>query len=152
MGGGSGPTLRLVGSADPLNPVYYNIDSFTQNKGEIQVSGYVVLNVQSSFTMAGKGIVNGISTSIPPEYVTINYAGTSEVKINGNGAVCAVLNAPNATVTLGGGGSAGYFLGAIQARDVAVHGGFPVHYDVQLSRVGGVMGVPVTTAYNRKKM
>ena len=152
MGGGSGPTLRLVGSADPLNPVYYNVDSFSQTKGEIQVSGYVVLNVQSSFTMAGKGIVNGISSSIPPEYVTVNYAGTSEVKINGNGAVCALVNAPNGTVTLGGGGSAGYFLGAIQARDVAVHGGFPVHYDVQLSRVGGVMGVPVTTAYNRKKM
>jgi hypothetical protein len=151
MKGGS-PTLRLIGGPDPFHPVYYDINTFSQNQGSVQVSGYVVLNVKSSFSIGGNGISNGITSSIPPECVQIQYAGTDPVTINGNGAVSAVINAPNADVTMGGGGSGGYMVGSIQAKNVNVHGGYPVHYDVQLSRVGGVMGVPVTTAYNRKKM
>jgi hypothetical protein len=144
--------LRLIGGPDPFNPVYYDIDKLTENGGSIEVSGYVVLNVKTDIKIAGNGISNGITSSIPPECVQMNYAGTNAVTINGNGAVSAVLNAPNAAVDLGGGGSGGYMVGAIQAKDVNVQGGYPVHYDVQLSKVGGVMGVPVTTAYNRKKM
>jgi hypothetical protein len=144
--------LQLVGSSDPLNPVYYDIESLQQTQGSIAVSGYVVLNVRTDFSIAGNGISNGIATSIPPEYVTINYAGTNSVTINGNGAVSAVINAPNAAVDLGGGGSKGYMIGSVQAKDINVKGGYPVHYDVNLGRVGGVKGEPVTTAYNRKKM
>jgi Tfp pilus assembly protein PilX len=150
--GGNAPKLQLIGGPDPFNPVYYDIDSLSQNQGSIEVSGYVVLNVKTSLSIGGNGISNGITSSIPPECVQMNYAGTNAVTINGNGAVSAVLNAPDAAVDLGGGGSAGYMVGAIQAKNVNVQGGYPVHYDVQLSKVGGVMGVPVTTAYNRKKM
>jgi len=93
-----------------------------------------------------------VSSSIPPESVVINYAGTNAVSISGNGAISALLNAPNADVNLGGGGSGGYFVGAVQANNVSVQGGYPVHYDVQLSRTGGTMGVMVTSASGRKKM
>jgi Tfp pilus assembly protein PilV len=150
--GGNAPYLELVGGSDPLNPVYYDIDSLSQNQGEIDVSGYVVLNIKSSLSIGGLGVTNGVATSIPPQAVVINYAGTNGVSISGNGAVSALLNAPNATVSLGGGGSGGYFVGAIQANNVSVQGGYPVHYDVQLSRAGGTMGVMVTSAYSRKKM
>jgi hypothetical protein len=150
--GGNAPKLQLIGGPDPFHPVYYDIDSFSQNQGDLMVSGYVVLNVKSSLSIGGNGISNGITSSIPPECVQIQYAGTSAVSISGNGAVSAVLNAPDADVSFGGGGSAGYMVGAVQAKSVNVQGGYPVHYDIQLSKVGGVMGVPVTTAYNRKKM
>lgn len=150
--GGNAPVLELAGGPNPFNPVYYDIDSLSQNQGSIAVSGYVVLNVKTSFGIGGNGISNGIATSIPPECVQISYAGTNGVSINGNGAISAVINAPNADVSLGGGGSAGYMIGSIQAKNVSVQGGYPVHYDINLSRVGGTMGVPVTTAYNRKKM
>jgi Tfp pilus assembly protein PilX len=149
---GSAPVLRLIGGPDPFNPVYYNIDDLSQNQGSIEVSGYVVLNVKSGLTISGNGISNGIASSIPPECVMINYAGTNAATINGNGAVSAVINAPDADVNLGGGGSAGYMIGSVQAKNINVLGGYPIHYDINLSRVGGVMGVPVTTAYNRKKM
>jgi Tfp pilus assembly protein PilV len=153
-GGGvsNGPVLELVGGSSALNPVYYNIDSLSQNQGQINVSGYVVINIKSSLSIGGLGVTNGVSSSIPPECVVINYAGTNGVSIGGNGAISALLNAPNATVALGGGGSGGYFIGAIQANNVSVQGGYPVHYDVQLSRAGGTMGVMVTSAYSRKKM
>jgi len=149
---GNAPILRLVGGPNVFNPVYYNIDSFSQNQGSIEVSGYVVLNVKTSLGIGGNGITNGITSSIPPECVQINYAGTNSVSINGNGAVSAIITAPNATVDLGGGGSAGYMVGAIQANNINVQGGYPVHYDVQLNRAGGQMGVLVTTGYSRKKM
>jgi hypothetical protein len=151
-GGGNAPLLELVGGSSPLNPVYYDIDSLSETQGQINVSGYVIINIKSSLSIAGLGISNGVSTSIPPECVVINYVGTSDVSISGNGAVSALLNAPNATVDLGGGGSGGYFVGAVQANNVSVQGGYPVHYDVQLSHVGGTMGVMVTSAYSRKKM
>ncbi|HUZ45648.1 MAG TPA: hypothetical protein VMW54_03340 [Terriglobia bacterium] len=151
-GGSDGPVLQLVGGSSPLTPVYYDIDSLSENQGSINVSGYVVINIKNSLSIAGLGISNGVSSSIPPECVTIDYAGTNSVSISGNGAVSAVLNAPNAAVSLGGGGSGGYFIGAIQANNISAQGGYPVHYDVQLGRVGGTMGVMVTSAYGRKKM
>jgi Tfp pilus assembly protein PilV len=149
---GGAPILQFVGSNNPAAPIYYDIGSLSENTGSISVSGYVVLRIQSGLTIAGLGISNGVSTDIPPEYLEINYAGTNAVTIGGNGAVSAVLNAPNATVSLGGGGSGGYFVGAIQANNVNVVGGYPVHYDLQLSRMGGTMGVITTTAYSRQKM
>jgi hypothetical protein len=151
-GGGNAPALELVGGSSPLNPVYYDIGSLSETQGQIAVSGYVVINIKTSLSIAGLGIANGVASSIPPQAVVINYVGTSSVSISGNGAVSALLNAPNATVSLGGGGSGGYFVGAVQANNVSVQGGYPVHYDVQLSRTGGTMGVMVTSAYSRKKM
>jgi Tfp pilus assembly protein PilX len=151
-GGGNAPRVELVGGSSPLNPVYYDIDSLSETQGEIDVSGYVVLNIKSTLSISGLGVSNGVSSSIPPESVVMNYAGTNDVSINGNGAISALLNAPNATVSLGGGGSGGYFVGAVQANNVSVQGGYPVHYDVQLAHAGGTMGVIVTSAYSRKKM
>lgn len=150
--GGNAPILNLVGGPDAYHPVYYNIDTWSQTQGSIEVSGYVVLNVQTNLSIGGNGISNGIALSIPPEAVQINYAGTNTVTIHGNGAVSAVLNAPLASVTLGGGGSAGYMIGSIQALNVSVMGGYPIHYDNQLGRVGGSLGTIVSTAYGRKKM
>jgi Tfp pilus assembly protein PilV len=149
---GNAPVLEFVGSTNPSAPIYYDIGSLSENQGQINISGYVVLNIQSGLTITGLGISNGVSADIPPEYLEMNYAGTSDVTINGNGAVSAVLNAPNATVALGGGGNGGYFVGAIQSNNVSVLGGYPVHYDLQLGRMGGSMGVVTTTAYSRQKM
>lgn len=144
-------TLNLIGGPDAYHPVYYDMASITQNGGTINVSGYVILNVQGNVSIGGNGVGNGIATSIPPEAVQINVAGTT-VSISGNGAVSALINAPVASVTLGGGGSKGYMVGSIQAQNVTVSGGYPIHYDDQLSHVGGVLGTIVSTAYSRRKM
>jgi hypothetical protein len=150
--GGNAPVLDLIGGPDIFNPVYYDVDSFSQNQGQIMVSGYVVINIRSSFSMAGLGITNNLVNDIPPACVQINYAGTNTASISGNGAISAVITAPNATVSLGGGGSAGYMVGSIQANNVSVQGGYPIHYDVQLSRLNGQLGILVVSAYSRRKM
>lgn len=151
---GGGSTVTLTGGPNFLNPVYFDIYSLNESgKGQIIVSPgtYVVLNVQNSLSITGNGITNGINQDMPPEAVQINFAGTS-ASIGGNGAISAIISAPNATVSLGGGGSKGYMVGAIQANNISVQGGYPVHYDIQLSLLGkGVLAGPVVSAYSRKK-
>jgi len=152
---GTGTAVQLIGGPDVSHPVYYDIDSVSESgKAQINVSGFVVLNVRTSLGITGNGVTNGISgtVDIPPEAVQINFAGSGSVSLGGNGAISALVNAPNATVSLGGGGSKGYFVGAITGSNVTDQGGYPVHYDIQLNREGGAMGVMVTTAYSRKKM
>ncbi|PYV22676.1 MAG: hypothetical protein DMG24_16055, partial [Acidobacteria bacterium] len=92
------------------------------------------------------------TVDIPPASVGINYAGTNPVSIGGSGAVSALITAPNATVNLGGGGSKGYMVGAINAGNVVVQGGYPIHYDMQLNRLGGGLSVMTVASYGRKKI
>jgi hypothetical protein len=150
----SNSTLSLVGGTSPLAPVYYDIDQLNQTGGIIEVSGYVVLNVQTALTIQGNGVTGSTAAGaeIPPAGVVINYSGSTAATLGGNGALCALVNAPNSDVTLKGGGSGGYMIGSIQAKSITDGGGYPVHYDVNLDRTGGNLGTMVTTAYGRKKM
>ena len=143
--------MTLYGGPNVNQPVYYDVDSISMSgQSQLAVSGYIVLNVKTSLSLTGKGIVNGITEA--PEAVQINYAGTSDGHIGGNGAMSAVVTAPNANVVLGGGGSSGYMVGSIQANNVTVQGGYPIHYDIQLSRLGGTIGTMVVTSYMRRKL
>jgi hypothetical protein len=143
-------TVTLVGGADVFNPVYYDIDSIslTGNNG-ITVTGYVVWNVKSSLAIHGNGVANTLTNA--PESCQINFAGTSGA-IGGNGAFSAVVIAPLAEISMKGGGSKGYMVGSVQANNIDFQGGYPLHYDIQLNRAGGQLGVIVTTGYSRKKM
>jgi Tfp pilus assembly protein PilX len=162
IGGGNGtnaPVLEFIGGPDAFHPIYYDIDSLTQNQGSIQVSGYVVLNIKSSMNIGGQGVSNGTTcspgpcTSVPPAAVSVSAACTGPcITLGGNGAVGMVLSAPNADVTIGGGGSKGYFVGSAKANNLVVQGGYPVHYDVQLDRANGSVGQMVTTGYTRRRL
>ncbi|HLY59203.1 MAG TPA: hypothetical protein VKV95_00405 [Terriglobia bacterium] len=161
-GGGSGanaPVLNLIGGPDAFHPVVYDIDSFSQNQGSIVISGYVILNIQSTFSIGGQGLGSALTcaktpcSNVPPAAVQVNASCSGGcINIGGNGAVSMLVNAPNANVTLGGGGSSGYFIGGVQANNISVQGGYPVHYDVQMNRAGGTVGTMVASGYNRKKL
>jgi hypothetical protein len=93
-----------------------------------------------------------MNSNEPPEAMQINTACPGScVSMGGNGGLSAIVTAPNATVSLGGGGSKGYMVGAIRAANVSVFGGYPVHYDLQLNRLEGVMGQTVISSYTRIK-
>ena len=97
--------------------------------------------------------VVGTLTFRAPAAIQVNAACSGScISIGGNGAASMVLSAPNADVSLGGGGSGGYFVGAVKANNINVQGGYPVHYDVQLDRANGSVGEMVTTGYSRKKL
>jgi hypothetical protein len=133
------------------HPIYYDIDSISMSgQSQLAVTGYIVLNVKTTLSLTGKGIINAITED--PAAVQIDFAGTNDVSIGGNGAMSALVTAPNATVTLGGGGSGGYMIGSIQANNVNVQGGYPIHYDIQLSKLGGTVATMVVSSYTRRKL
>ena len=109
----------------------------------------MVWNVKSSLAIHGNGVANTLTNA--PESCQINFAGTSGA-IGGNGAFSAVVIAPLAEISMKGGGSKGYMVGSVQANNIDFQGGYPMHYDIQLNRAGGQLGVIVTTGYSRKKM
>lgn len=149
-GGGASNTVTFFGGPDVSHPAYYDIDSLGESgSGSISVIGFVVLNVRTNLSITGNGIANPLTTE--PEAVQINYAGTTAATIQGNGAISAIITAPNATVNLGGGGSNGYMVGAIRAANVNVGGGYPIHYDIQLNRLEGTKGQMVVSSYSRIK-
>ncbi len=141
----------LVGGPDIGHPVYYDVDTFSQAATyALTVNGFVVMNVKTSFSLLGDGIANPLTTM--PEALQINIACSGScVTLGGNGATSAIITAPNATVTAGGGGAKGYLVGAVRAATVNDAGGYPVHYDIQLNRLEGVMGQIVVTSYSRIK-
>jgi hypothetical protein len=143
-------SVTLVGGADVFHPVYYDINSIslTGNNG-ITVTGFVIWNVKSSLDIHGNGVANTLTNA--PESCQINFAGTSGA-IGGNGAMSAIVIAPEADIAMKGGGSKGYMVGSVQAKNIDFQGGYPLHYDIQLNRAGGQLGVIVTTGYSRKKM
>lgn len=142
-------TVTLIGGADASSAVYYDIDSISfSGQTSMTITGYVVLNVRTTLSIAGQGIAN--SLTVKPEALQINFAGTS-ASLGGNGGMSAVVTAPNASVALGGGGSSGFMVGAVRAASVSDQGGYPVHYDVQLDRLGGSVGQTVVSSYSRIK-
>lgn len=150
---GGGDTLTLFGGPDYEHPVNYDIDTLSEtSKGAIVINGFVVLNVKTSLTITGQGITNAMSSNEPPEALLINTVCSGAcVSLGGNGGMSAIVTAPNATVSLGGGGAKGYMVGAVRAANVSDQGGYPVHYDVQLNRLEGVMGQTVISSYSRIK-
>jgi Tfp pilus assembly protein PilX len=143
--------VTFYGGPDVTHPVYYDIDSISMSgQSQLAVTGYIVLNVKTTLSLTGKGIINAITED--PAAVQIDFAGTNDVSIGGNGAMSALVTAPNATVTLGGGGSGGYMIGSIQANNVNVQGGYPIHYDIQLSKLGGTVATMVVSSYTRRKL
>jgi hypothetical protein len=151
--GGGGPTLTIFGGPDYAHPVYYDLSTISETgTGAITISGYVVLNVKTSITITGQGITNAMNSNQPPEALQINTACSGAcVSMGGNGGMSAIVTAPNASVSLGGGGAKGYMVGAVRAASVSVMGGYPVHYDLQLNRLEGVMGQTVISSYTRIK-
>jgi len=150
LSGGTSNVVTLYGGPNIFTPAYYDIDTLNESgQGSITIEGYVVLRVRTNLSITGQGIANPLSTE--PEALQIKYAGTNPVSLGGNGAMSAIVTAPLATVNLGGGGSKGYLVGAVQANVVNTQGGYPLHYDIQLNRLEGTMGQMVVSSYSRIK-
>jgi hypothetical protein len=70
----------------------------------------------------------------------------TSVSMSGNAAFTGVIYAPNAALTLGGGGSNPYdFVGAAIAKTVNMNGHYNFHYDEALAKYGPSKGYVVTT-------
>ncbi|WP_309387386.1 DUF7305 domain-containing protein [Cerasicoccus frondis] len=87
--------------------------------------------VKDDLEVGGNGILN---LNGKPEdlqiYGTANYS--QDIDLHGNGALNAVVYAPNANLALKGGGNSGVFYGAAVAESIEIKGNYEFHYDEAL--------------------
>jgi hypothetical protein len=111
--------------------------------GDIDVTGQASIIIEPGASLqiysdddidiAGNGIVN---KSGRPEQLMIfgtdKGHGDDDIKIAGNGSLFAAVYAPNANVTLNGGGSSGHVFGAVVGYDAKLTGNAHFSFDEAL--------------------
>ncbi len=142
------PSISLSGAASRILTISAGSDvviRITSNSGtgvsvtgnasiSVLATGSLELYASNDVTIAG----NGIANSNDPEafqFWSTRAAGTGAqaVDISGNGQLSAVVYAPNASVSMNGGGSSGHVYGAVVADTITLTGGSEFHYDEALS-------------------
>ncbi|WP_146209238.1 DUF7305 domain-containing protein [Coraliomargarita sinensis] len=101
----------------------------------IEPTGSLEIYTDDDINIAGNGIVN--ETEKPEKLMIFGVdkgLGDDEIKISGNGSLYAAVYAPNAVVTLNGGGSsgAGQVYGAVVGYDADLVGNAHFSYDEAL--------------------
>jgi Tfp pilus assembly protein PilX len=155
-------SITLVGGTSSSPAVYYINTLSESGQAQINVTGpggqpgYVILNVLSTLSITGQGLVSN-SNNLPAQVIVNDNCNGCNITLSGNGAISAVVDAPGANVTLSGGGSSGYSMGAILANNVTMSGGRPLHYDTELGNLSvgggpsGTLSPPLITTYSRQK-
>jgi hypothetical protein len=119
----SGQGQITIDNSDPNNPSSLTI--YTPNG--VSVTGNGIVNEGAggaASSMTGKFTLNGTNT---------DKNALQNIKIAGNGAFSGLINAPFSSFTMGGGGNAGVFYGAVKAYDIVINGGGYFHYDTSLA-------------------
>ena len=141
-----------------------NMNSLTLNgNATLVILGSVVLNIVGSgettpLDFTG-GSVTNLNTKIDPvthlavqsydpSTFQIEYAGTGNVKLNGGATAIEMVYAPNAPVSLNGGGD---FYGSVVGATIDDTGGARIHYDRRLSSEFFVVGNPMMSSFSWKK-
>jgi hypothetical protein len=104
---------------------------------KIAPSGSLKLHVDGhSMTVAGQGFMNesGLAKNLEVRCTE----NVTDVSFSGNGGFIGIFVAPNANVTLNGGGADVFdFTGSLMCNSITLNGHFNFHYDEALSRLGG---------------
>jgi Tfp pilus assembly protein PilX len=113
-----------------LAPGVYNIYSLSisgQASVTVSPAGSVVLNFPSTssspISISGQGIA---SSNQIPNSMQINYGGTGNVSLAGNGASYAIVDAPNAAISVSGNGD---FFGRVIGKTISMSGNGKFHFD-----------------------
>jgi hypothetical protein len=147
---GSGSGKLIIGSTDasgkyiPAGVEIYtagNIDVTGKGLGNIYTKSSTVTTVDKK----GNTSTSTVSTEIPGTPLSLQIYGTSTstttaqtIDIKGNAMLSAVVHAPNADLTVGGGGSDSIdILGSFVCNSIKMNGHTNFHYDESLAKVGG---------------
>lgn len=94
--------------------------------------GSLAIYARANVSIAGNGVANGNAPAAFQFWSTATTTGQT-VSISGNGQLSGVVYAPNANVTLNGGGSSGAVYGAVVGNNITLNGGAEFHYDEALA-------------------
>jgi len=111
------------------------IDGDTDIKGTLNVSsnGKLTIYTKGDFVVGGNGSVN--NSNVPSALVIYGTHPTEmgqNITLHGNGDLTAAVYAPNAYLSLRGGGNSGAMFGAAVAYRIFVNGTYQFHYDEAL--------------------
>ncbi len=116
-----------------------SLELYVAGDMDVGGNGFVNLNTNSydPTPLGDFGVVPDLGVYPKPEKMLIFGIGDSSQSISyhGNATLSGVIYAPNAAVSLKGGGSGGEVLGAIVANTIKVTGTYGFHYDVQLKNL-----------------
>lgn len=106
---------------------------------QVLAGGKLELYSEADVSIAGNGIANSNDPAAFMFYSTrpSGAVGTQSIAISGNGNLNAVVYAPNADVSMNGGGSSGQIAGAVVADTININGGSEFHYDEALADMSG---------------
>jgi hypothetical protein len=159
------PSISLSGNGNELAIAGGNVVINLTNTASttLSVAGQGSINIATGSTLAvytagnvsiaGNGVSNGTydpadpisSANTPNQPSSFQLYGTlpatsappyQSIAISGNGILSGVVYAPNASISLNGGGSSGQVLGAMVGNTVAVTGNSTFHYDESLANLG----------------
>lgn len=133
-------TLRNSHTLNINGPVVLQVTGDIDVKGTLNVNatGSVTIYADGDINVGGNGMVN--LTNIPSKMILYGTNSTElgqEIKLHGNGAVSGVVYAPNALLSLKGGGNSGEMFGAVVAFRIFMNGNYAFHYDEALDDFGG---------------
>ena len=95
--------------------------------------------VGASFSVKGQGLVN--EDGAAGSFYYYGASSNTSVDFGGNANFTGAIYAPNADLTLGGGGSSSYnFIGAAVVKTITMNGHYNIHYDENIRRIGPCRG------------
>jgi hypothetical protein len=155
---GSNSTLSIAGSNSKVVLVVTNTAGtsvgVTGHGGiNIATGSSLALYTSGTVSIAGNGISNGTydasqaisSSNTPNQPASFQLYGTlpasqtppyQSISVSGNGILSGGVYAPNASISLTGGGSNGTVLGAMVGNTVSVTGNSTFHYDESARQFG----------------
>ncbi len=124
-------SLYVQGDAVLLVTSIANPTSITIAEGK----SLQLYNQSPSFSLSGSLVLNGNGTA--SEFAYYGLPGNTSMSINGGGAFVGTIYAPDAALTLGGGGNNIYdFIGSAVANTISLNGHFNFHFDENLQQTG----------------
>lgn len=152
LGGNAANRLTING------PVVIRMTPATGNAISIGGQASIVINTPALltnpsleiFTQADVSIAgNGVANANKPEKFKLwgtrpqSNATAQNISISGNGVLSSVVYAPNAAITMNGGGNSGEIYGAMIGKTITLNGGPAFHFDEALAELdgGGAFGL-----------
>ncbi len=163
----AGTDVYLSAGTYNLNSIQLNGNSrliFPPN-ARFPLSGQVIFNIAGCSTISGSNCGSYLSTpvdltggsttlgldakgAVDPTQFQIQYAGTGTIKLNGGAAAGGVVYAPNAALSLSGGGD---FYGSVIGSTVTISGNGAIHYDRNLQNGAYTIAPWITQSFSWAK-
>ncbi len=136
-------TITGTSTATTYVDIWVTGDISLKGNAQIQLDPNVIATfwVGGDVDLGGNGMQNGNgSTDDRPSHNLIYgikpSSGSQSIKLHGNGNMESAVYAPDASVSLSGGGSSGAFSGSVVGNTISMNGIYQVHYDESLLNSG----------------